>query len=112
MAVTFSIDMNKFELSLETISRKFNKVLNALYNMSSDVIKLKDDQFREIHPRLLEVRFWQHCRDCIEAIDGSHFPVIVPRRHVYASQNVMAVCDFDMWFTFAVTGWLGSVHDL
>ena len=32
-------------------------------------------------------------------------------RHKYASQNVMAVCDFDMRFIFVVTGWPGSVHD-
>ena len=27
------------------------------------------------------------------------------------SENVMAVCDFDMRFTFVVPGWPGSVHD-
>ena len=30
-------------------------------------------------------------------------------RHGYASQNVMAACDFDMRFTFVVTGWPGSL---
>jgi hypothetical protein len=25
---------------------------------------------------------------------------------------VLAVCDFDMRFTFVVAGWLGSVHDM
>jgi hypothetical protein len=29
----------------------------------------------------------------------------------YCSQNVMAVCDFDMRFTFVVVGWPGSAHD-
>jgi hypothetical protein len=32
-------------------------------------------------------------------------------RHGYPSQNVMAVCDFNMRFTFVVIGWLGSIHD-
>jgi hypothetical protein len=32
-------------------------------------------------------------------------------RHDYTSQNVMAICDFDMRFMFVVTGWHGSVHD-
>jgi hypothetical protein len=27
------------------------------------------------------------------------------------SQNVLAVCDFDMRFIFAVVGWPGSAHD-
>jgi hypothetical protein len=55
----------------------------------------------------------------IGAIDGSHVPVIVPVDEVvnhtncrgYTSQNVLAICDFDMRFTFAVTGWPGSAHD-
>jgi hypothetical protein len=63
--------------------------------------------------------FWPHFRDCIGAIDGTHISVTVPtfelskyiERHGYPSQNVMAVCDLDMRFTFVVTGWLGSVHD-
>ena len=43
---------NKFGRSLETISHKFSEVLNAIYMMSSDVIKPKDTHFNEIHPRL------------------------------------------------------------
>jgi hypothetical protein len=87
--------------------------------MSSDVIKHKDTHFNEIQPRLRETRFWSHFKDCIGAIDGSHFPASVPAteqpkyigRHGYASQNVMVVCDFDMGYTFVVTGCPGSVHD-
>jgi hypothetical protein len=33
-------------------------------------------------------------------------------RHGYTSQNVLALCDFDMRFNFVVAGWLGSVHDM
>ena len=33
-------------------------------------------------------------------------------RHGYTSQNMLALCDFDMRFTFAVAGWPGSVHDM
>ena len=28
------------------------------------------------------------------------------------TQNVLAICDFDMRFTFVVAGWPGSVHDM
>jgi hypothetical protein len=53
-------------------------------------------------------------------MDGTHVPVIVPSskllqhigRHGYSTQNVLAICDFDMRFTFAVAGWPGSVHDM
>jgi hypothetical protein len=53
------------------------------------------------------------------AIDGTHIPVIVAwkdkikytNRKGYTSQDVIKICNFDMRFTFAVSGWPGSVHD-
>jgi hypothetical protein len=48
---------NKFGHSLETISRKYTEVLDALFKMSCDIIKPKDPHFIEIHPRLREARF-------------------------------------------------------
>jgi hypothetical protein len=82
-------------------------------------IRHKGPQFGTIHHKLQEPRFWPHFRDCIGAIDGTHISVTVPaselpkyiRRYGYPSQNVMAVCDFDMRFTFIITGWPESVHD-
>ena len=62
----------------------------------------------------------QFCQqDCIGAIDGTHIrgstPVEVAdtyrNRKGALSQNVMAVCDFNMLFTYVVTGWEGSAHD-
>jgi hypothetical protein len=87
--------------------------------MSNDVIRPKDPNFTEIHLRPREDRFWSHFKDHIGAIDGSQFPASVPmlkqdkyiEGHMYTSQNVMTVCDFDMRFTFVITGWLGSMHD-
>jgi hypothetical protein len=32
-------------------------------------------------------------------------------RKSYASQNVMAVVDFDLWFIYVLAGWEGSTHD-
>jgi hypothetical protein len=32
-------------------------------------------------------------------------------RHGYTSQNVLAICDFDMRFTFVIAGWPSAVHD-
>jgi hypothetical protein len=101
------------------VSRKFSEVLNAVYRMSSDVIKPQEGHLTEIHPRLREARFWPHFKDCIGAIDGSHFPASVlsteqPKyigHHGYSSQNVMVVCDFNMRYTFVVIGWPGSMHD-
>jgi hypothetical protein len=110
---------NKFKHSLETISRKFDEVLEALISLVFHFIRPKGPQFGTVHHKLQEPRFWPHFRDCIGAIDGTHIPVMVPTseipkyigRHGHTSQNVMAVCDFDMRFTIVVTGWLGSIHD-
>lgn len=33
-------------------------------------------------------------------------------QHGYTSQNMLAVCDFDMRFIFVVAGWPGSAHDI
>jgi hypothetical protein len=37
--------------------------------------------------------------------------VIVPNQKFYTSQNMMAICDFDLRFAFVVVGWPGSIHD-
>lgn len=51
---------------------------------------------------------------------ATHIPVVVLANQVvqhtgrkgYTSQNVLAICDFNMRFTFVVAGWHGSVHDM
>lgn len=111
--------MNRFKRSSETIYRKFHEVLDCLYRLSEDNIKPRDPEFNTVHPKLQDSRFSPHFNNCIGAIDGTHVPVVVPAdeqiahtgRHGYTSQNVMAVCDFDMRFTFVVAGWPGSAHD-
>ncbi|KAJ0437641.1 putative harbinger transposase-derived nuclease domain-containing protein [Helianthus annuus] len=58
-------------------------------------------------------------QDCIGAIDGTHVRASVreheqPKyigRKGYATQNIMAACDFNMCFTFAWAGWEGAAHD-
>ncbi|XP_003560952.2 protein ALP1-like [Brachypodium distachyon] len=87
--------------------------------MAGDYIAPIDPTFTHVHEKLKKPRFWPHFKDAIGAIDGTHIPVIVPaelkvihtNRKGYTSQNVLAMCDYDMRFIFAVPGWLGSVHD-
>ncbi|XP_059635140.1 uncharacterized protein LOC132277318 [Cornus florida] len=53
------------------------------------------------------------------AIDGTHVHANVPvdqqipfrRRKGDTTQNVMAICDFDMMFTYVVAGWEGSANN-
>ena len=111
---------DRFTRSLETVCRKFHKVLHSVTKLAVDIIKPKDPQFRTVHPRLQSPRFTPFFDSCIGAIDGTHIPVVVPTskvvqhtgRHGYTSQNVMAICDFDMRFTFVVARWPRSVHDI
>jgi hypothetical protein len=52
-------------------------------------------------------------------IDGTHRRPSISKdmkpsfrgRKSYASQNVMAVVDFDLWFIYVLAGWEGSTHD-
>jgi hypothetical protein len=99
--------------------KKFYEVLDCVDRMAGDYIRPKDRNFTTVHPKLQTPRFWPHFKDAIGAIDGTHIKVIVPKeleiQHMnmkgYTSQNVMAICDFDLRFTFVVPGWPGSVHD-
>ena len=58
-------------------------------------------------------------KDCVGALDGTHIPCVPPRetaelyrnRKGFFSLNVLAVCTFDMKFTYMLSGWEGSAHD-
>jgi len=106
--------------STETCSKKFEKVLASVSKPAADIIRPVDPEFRTVHQTLQSPRFSLYFDNCIGAIDGIHVPVVVPtnkavqhtRRHEYTTQNMMAICDFDMRFTFVVAGWSGSIHGM
>ncbi|POW03688.1 hypothetical protein PSHT_11571 [Puccinia striiformis] len=62
-------------------------------------------------------KFSPYFDDCVRAVDGSHIPVHVNdqtpfvNRKGYPSQNILAICNFNMEFTFVMPGWEGSAHD-
>jgi hypothetical protein len=111
---------DRFKRSFGTVSTIFNKVLKCMVKLAADIIKLVDPQFTTMHLRLRNRRFYPYFKDCIKAIDGTHVPCMVPNdkfvQHLchkgMTTQNVMAVCDFDMRFTFVLAGWPGSVHNM
>ncbi|XP_010424411.1 PREDICTED: uncharacterized protein LOC104709511 [Camelina sativa] len=57
--------------------------------------------------------------DCIGAIDGTHIPAMITgqdsssyhNRKGQLSQNVLAACNFDLEFTYVLSGWEGSAHN-
>jgi hypothetical protein len=116
---SFSQVENRFTRSLWTVYTKFHEVLKCLRKLGKDNIKPRDATFSSEHERIKEDRFWPYFKGAIGAIDGSYVLVVVPAedtvnhtcRHGYTSRNLLAVCDFDMRFIFAVAGWPGCAHD-
>jgi len=110
----------RFTRSMETLHRKFDKVLECLIKLAGDIIQPLDPEFRRPHKRVQNTKFAPFFDNCIRAIDGTHIEVVVPKtdlithmnRKSTTSQNVLAICDFDLRFTFTVVGWPGSVHDM
>lgn len=64
-------------------------------------------------------RYWPFFKRAIGAIDGTYIPTWVNlrertryiERKEYPSQNVMAICDWVMYFTFVLIGWEDTTHD-
>jgi len=67
----------RFERSLGTISRIFNKVLICVDRLAADILKPVDPTFSTMHDTLRSPRFYPYFKDCIGAIDGTHIPLIV-----------------------------------
>ncbi|GMI68705.1 hypothetical protein like AT5G41980 [Hibiscus trionum] len=110
----------RFQHSGETVSRIFKEVLDAIDGLSSKILKPRDPEFKEIPSQIAyDTRYMPHFKDCIGAIDGTHIDVIISEedqlryrgRKGTPTFNVLAACDFDLLFTFVLTGWEGSAHD-
>ncbi|XP_065864617.1 protein ALP1-like [Euphorbia lathyris] len=110
----------RFQHSGETVSRIFKEVLDAMDGLSRDILKPRDPGFKEIPPQIAnDNRYMPHFKNCIGAIDGTHINVIITEedqlryrgRKGTPTLNVMAACDFDLFFTYVLTGWEESAHD-
>ncbi|KAL0409572.1 UNVERIFIED_CONTAM: hypothetical protein Sradi_1891600 [Sesamum radiatum] len=87
-------NMERFQHSLETIHRRFHRVLSALCTMAPELIT--PSNFTEIHTRI--------------ANNPDFFPFFKGRDSISIAkgglaQNVLAICDFDMNFTYVYAGW-------
>jgi len=109
-----------FKHSTETISRKFDEVLMCLVSMCKDYIRPIDPNFCTTHSRLTDDRrTMRYFKDCIGALDGTHISATPPLndqiryigRSDKSTQNVLAIVDFDMRFTYASIRQPGSMHD-
>ncbi|KAI8550910.1 hypothetical protein RHMOL_Rhmol06G0144000 [Rhododendron molle] len=109
---------DRFQRSLDTISKHFNIIRRAICNLAPFIIR--PPNLHETPPEILhDGRYYPWFKDCVGAIDGTHIDawVLASRELAFRgrkstkTQNVMAVCSFDMKFTFVYPGWEGSAHD-
>jgi hypothetical protein len=64
-------------------------------------------------------KLWPFFQGCLGAIDGSHIHISPPaglqslyrNRKGFLSQNCLLICNFDMLFTYILSGWEGSATD-
>ncbi|KAL0402345.1 UNVERIFIED_CONTAM: hypothetical protein Slati_4264400 [Sesamum latifolium] len=110
--------MERFQYSLEIIHRRFHRVLSALCALAPDMITRPN--WTNTHPKITSnPNFYPYFKDCIGAIDGILEPAWAPQvyqnryrsRKDRIAQNVLAICDFNMNFTYVYAGWEGSAAD-
>ncbi|KAM3221866.1 hypothetical protein P3L10_021136 [Capsicum annuum] len=109
-----------FEHSGEMVHRHFHSVLDAISKFVRDIIRphLNYNDGVGAHKPCNE-RYFPFFKDCIGALDGTHVKARLPQgqeisyisRKGYPTQNILAVIDFNMCFTFALARWEGSAHD-
>ena len=108
----------RFGRGLGTCSKIFAHVLAAVARFADDVIRPKDTSYSGVPPALVE--YTPFFDGCIGAMDGTHIDMIVDlgvrdnhiNRKGKTTKNGVAVCDFDMRFTYIGAGTEGSAHDM
>lgn len=97
----------------------FHEVLDALLVLYPRFTSLPDDSTPLATQILDDPKYYPYFNNCLGVLDGTHISIHVPleeqsryrNRKGTLSQNVLAVCDFDMQFVFVLPSWEGSAHD-
>ncbi|KAJ8490164.1 hypothetical protein ONZ45_g13315 [Pleurotus djamor] len=110
----------RFQRSFETISRSFRAVLQAFLSPDFRTAYMTLPNEDRVPERIRnDPKLWPFFKDAIGAIDGSHLFVNPPSltkgrwrdRSGNLTQNMLAACDFDMFFVYVLAGWEGSAAD-
>jgi hypothetical protein len=124
-AVTSDLSMRKlaerFQRSTQTIHKAYHHVLQCLISKPIYTSKIKSATApTPLHPKIeYSWHYSPYFNDCIGAVDGTHIPISPPHnkrepwrdRDGNLTQNVLAICNFDMEFTDLLCGWSGSTAD-
>lgn len=118
----FQSEHNLFRLLIQSLlpSRCFKHVLNAVISDEFHSAYMSQPGANELPARVRrDPTLYPFFKNAIGAVDGSHLFVSLPS-HTRAcwrdwdghlTQNMMAICNFDMFFTFVLVGWEGSAAD-
>ena len=111
----------RFQRSTETIDRVYHKVMKLFLRKGIYEPAIQPaTQDTPLHISISSSPMYSpFLDDCIGAVDGTHIPVSPPSaerksfrdRSGHITQNVLAICNFDMRFTDVLSGWEGSVAD-
>jgi len=109
---------DRFERSLDTISRKTSKLAEIMFRWAQTVLVPADRHYTQVSSELAEYAPWFD--GCIGAIDGTHIPVEVNQearvdfinRDGEVSINVCAIVDMHGRFTYVGAGKAGACHDM
>lgn len=109
-----------FRRPLGTISDSFYTVMTALLSIYLEVVKEPEYSVDSVPERIAtNPKFYPYFKDCVGALDGSYIKAhVVGETKLYRnrkgdlSQNVLAVVDFNMLFTYVLAGWEGSAADI
>ena len=119
---TISTYVFTFSLSfLLNICRYFKEMLFAFSSpgIYSKYVRLPSSD-TPVHPSIHDnPKHFPFFQDAIGAIDGTHIACVpsadtrdaARNRKGFTSQNCLMCCDFDMLFTYVLSGWEGSVPD-
>lgn len=101
--------------------RYFHRILNMLTceAVYKSYVRLPAENSPTPHEVERNTKLYPFFKDCLGALDGTHIYASVPtaekaryrNRKGFLSQNVLAVCDFDMKFVYVLSGWEGSAAD-
>ncbi|KAL5567113.1 hypothetical protein UlMin_030277 [Ulmus minor] len=110
--------MEDWQHSGSTISVVFTRICKAIASLSQTFIK--PPNFDAIPDEIRwNPKYYPYFQNCVGAIDGTHIAAHAPAdvannfrgQKSTVTSNMLAICSFDMLFTYVVTGWEGAVHD-
>jgi hypothetical protein len=103
-----------YKRSLETISRHFSDVLDAILSLTEEFIKLPNNSVQAPDDYK-----WKWFPNALGALDGCHIDVCVDaadqgryrNRKQQITTNMLGVVDWNMKFLYVLPGWEGSASD-